>query len=535
MTPATFSDRKLVAPTLPICRQFERGECDKAACKWAHVEMYDNVRRIRGEVQVCGDFLRNACNRIDCKFFHAPPEWNLHRSKKCVAVCEKFMNNECFLLQSECNAAHPEDSNVLTDVSVSVCVEYLIDPLRCSGTDCRCYHPPEDHVLFQQLRKQVLAQKARLEQKAEVLPQRGNVSLKILNNSTRPGNAGAARGGRGTARGGHQSSTAREGGAALPPGVSSGNLRSLSSIGAGGASRGRAQQRPPPKLQQIPSTVGNNPMATSIDFGDLGGSIDASELEFPLQTGDDFDLTGGDQDYDIIDPSGTEKQIHMDLDAGDEIDENGNLVCREVLGEDNLLLTSTDGPGRGSSVSGMDRGGDHGGRKARSLDRYGRERCSDFKLGRCNRGMNCKFSHDRGDDFEPPPGGVSNAGGGLFSSGVGGQSAIRGGAPQQNNSAFIPGVVQHNAKYARIFRTGSASAALIANFHTISETSSPVSLVLPITIRGLLADHLPHEVAACVLHREAEEAEEDEETVDDDQEVEGDVEDVTAHAEEETK
>ena len=61
-----------------------------------------------------------------------------------------------------------------------------------------------------------------------------------------------------------------------------------------------------------------------------------------------------------------------------------------------LLNNSTSSKRGRSGGRGAPNGG--GGRRTRSVDRFGKEKCSDFKLGNCRRGNGCKFSHIRDED-----------------------------------------------------------------------------------------------------------------------------------------
>ncbi|XP_070213233.1 LOW QUALITY PROTEIN: muscleblind-like protein 1 [Littorina saxatilis] len=57
--------------TLPLCRDFRAGLCDRPTCRMVHV-LEDVETTEDGRVVVCRDSVRNACKRALCKYYHIP-------------------------------------------------------------------------------------------------------------------------------------------------------------------------------------------------------------------------------------------------------------------------------------------------------------------------------------------------------------------------------------------------------------------------------------------------------------------------------
>ncbi|PVD18642.1 hypothetical protein C0Q70_21192 [Pomacea canaliculata] len=57
--------------TLPLCRDFRAGLCDRPTCKFVHVSEDVELTEV-GRVVVCRDSVRNACKRASCKYYHIP-------------------------------------------------------------------------------------------------------------------------------------------------------------------------------------------------------------------------------------------------------------------------------------------------------------------------------------------------------------------------------------------------------------------------------------------------------------------------------
>eukprot|EP00392_Amoebophrya_sp_AT5.2_P005786 g5796.t1 len=75
----------------------------------------------------------------------------------------------------------------------------------------------------------------------------------------------------------------------------------------------------------------------------------------------------------------------------DDVDGDGNLICPPT---DSGAFSGSGADDRGTGPRTRDR--DRPQRRERSRDRNGVEKCGEFKAGRCDRGENCKFSHDLG-------------------------------------------------------------------------------------------------------------------------------------------
>ncbi|ESP00251.1 hypothetical protein LOTGIDRAFT_141088 [Lottia gigantea] len=57
--------------TLPVCRDFKAGQCDRPQCKYVHVQE-EHVEVMDGKVTVCRDSVRGKCQRPLCKYYHIP-------------------------------------------------------------------------------------------------------------------------------------------------------------------------------------------------------------------------------------------------------------------------------------------------------------------------------------------------------------------------------------------------------------------------------------------------------------------------------
>ncbi|XP_025080213.1 muscleblind-like protein 2a isoform X9 [Pomacea canaliculata] len=66
-----FDKHKQLLDTLPLCRDFRAGLCDRPTCKFVHVSEDVELTEV-GRVVVCRDSVRNACKRASCKYYHIP-------------------------------------------------------------------------------------------------------------------------------------------------------------------------------------------------------------------------------------------------------------------------------------------------------------------------------------------------------------------------------------------------------------------------------------------------------------------------------
>lgn len=98
-----------------ICRDFQRGFCDRARCKFKHEKSSDSTST--PTLVFCHDFQNNSCPRPTCKFIHCsvaeeeqykktgelPPHLQLDAVRKqqisigsSLPVCKNYLNNgEC--------------------------------------------------------------------------------------------------------------------------------------------------------------------------------------------------------------------------------------------------------------------------------------------------------------------------------------------------------------------------------------------------------------------------------------------------------
>ncbi|XP_045201031.1 muscleblind-like protein 3 isoform X9 [Mercenaria mercenaria] len=66
-----FDDNKQLLDTLPVCKDFKLGLCQRPTCKYVHV-IEDYVEVNEGRVTVCRDAVRGKCSRPTCKYYHIP-------------------------------------------------------------------------------------------------------------------------------------------------------------------------------------------------------------------------------------------------------------------------------------------------------------------------------------------------------------------------------------------------------------------------------------------------------------------------------
>ncbi|VDI82564.1 Hypothetical predicted protein [Mytilus galloprovincialis] len=64
---------KLLLDSLPACRDFRLGQCQRPTCKYVHV-LEEYVEVVDGKVTVCRDSVRGKCTRPMCKYYHIPVE-----------------------------------------------------------------------------------------------------------------------------------------------------------------------------------------------------------------------------------------------------------------------------------------------------------------------------------------------------------------------------------------------------------------------------------------------------------------------------
>jgi muscleblind protein len=57
--------------TLPVCRDFKQGHCERANCRYVHL-LEEYVEVSEGKVTVCRDFAKGKCSRLMCKYYHVP-------------------------------------------------------------------------------------------------------------------------------------------------------------------------------------------------------------------------------------------------------------------------------------------------------------------------------------------------------------------------------------------------------------------------------------------------------------------------------
>ncbi|CAG9823471.1 unnamed protein product [Phaedon cochleariae] len=58
--------------TLPVCQDFNRGLCNRPACKFVHLQEGDGVEIVDQRVAVCRDAAKGQCCRSACKYYHIP-------------------------------------------------------------------------------------------------------------------------------------------------------------------------------------------------------------------------------------------------------------------------------------------------------------------------------------------------------------------------------------------------------------------------------------------------------------------------------
>ncbi|KAJ8310656.1 hypothetical protein KUTeg_012521 [Tegillarca granosa] len=66
-----FDANQQLLDTLPACRDFKLGLCNRPNCKYVHV-LEDYVEVMDGRVTVCRDSVRGKCSRPMCKYYHIP-------------------------------------------------------------------------------------------------------------------------------------------------------------------------------------------------------------------------------------------------------------------------------------------------------------------------------------------------------------------------------------------------------------------------------------------------------------------------------
>nr|CAD7194432.1 unnamed protein product [Timema douglasi]CAD7403036.1 unnamed protein product [Timema poppensis] len=57
--------------TLPVCQDFNRQLCNRAACKFVHLQE-GHVEVVDMKVVVCRDAVKGKCARPMCKYYHIP-------------------------------------------------------------------------------------------------------------------------------------------------------------------------------------------------------------------------------------------------------------------------------------------------------------------------------------------------------------------------------------------------------------------------------------------------------------------------------
>ncbi|XP_022095109.1 muscleblind-like protein 1 isoform X10 [Acanthaster planci] len=57
---------------LEVCREFQRGNCSRAECKFAHPAEGAAIDQLDNTVTVCMDYIKGRCSRDKCKYFHPP-------------------------------------------------------------------------------------------------------------------------------------------------------------------------------------------------------------------------------------------------------------------------------------------------------------------------------------------------------------------------------------------------------------------------------------------------------------------------------
>ncbi|XP_067947952.1 muscleblind-like protein isoform X6 [Watersipora subatra] len=66
-----YDDNSQLLDTLPVCRDYRSGQCNRPTCKYIHL-LDDHVEVSDGKVTVCRDNVKNKCLRSNCKYFHLP-------------------------------------------------------------------------------------------------------------------------------------------------------------------------------------------------------------------------------------------------------------------------------------------------------------------------------------------------------------------------------------------------------------------------------------------------------------------------------
>ncbi|XP_069104612.1 muscleblind-like protein isoform X9 [Argopecten irradians] len=66
-----FDSNQQLLDTLPVCRDFKLGRCNRPECKSVHI-MEDYVEVKDGRAAVCRDAVRGKCTRAMCKYYHIP-------------------------------------------------------------------------------------------------------------------------------------------------------------------------------------------------------------------------------------------------------------------------------------------------------------------------------------------------------------------------------------------------------------------------------------------------------------------------------
>ncbi|XP_071165300.1 uncharacterized protein LOC143067267 isoform X8 [Mytilus galloprovincialis] len=68
-----FDQNGQLLDSLPACRDFRLGQCQRPTCKYVHV-LEEYVEVGDGKVTVCRDSVRGKCTRPMCKYYHIPVE-----------------------------------------------------------------------------------------------------------------------------------------------------------------------------------------------------------------------------------------------------------------------------------------------------------------------------------------------------------------------------------------------------------------------------------------------------------------------------
>ncbi|KAB0797279.1 hypothetical protein PPYR_08273 [Photinus pyralis] len=65
-------DHGQLLDTLQVCQDFNRGLCNRPACKFVHIQDGDGVEVVDQRVAVCRDAATGKCSRSVCKYYHIP-------------------------------------------------------------------------------------------------------------------------------------------------------------------------------------------------------------------------------------------------------------------------------------------------------------------------------------------------------------------------------------------------------------------------------------------------------------------------------